>query len=73
MPLGQIRIDDADFPPEPTTCLRCGATAPMRFAGACPACTAELRSRIRNEAKAVEADYVPKANVTVNAVALKDD
>ena len=37
MPLGQIRVDPVDFPDEEMTCLRCGQTAPMRFAGACTA------------------------------------
>jgi hypothetical protein len=46
----------------------------MRFAGPCPECTEELRSRQQGEAREVEgAEYVPKMNVTPNAVALKDD
>jgi hypothetical protein len=55
------------------TCLRCGATARMRFAGACPACTEHLRATMRIDERAVDAEYVPKMNVTPNAVALKGD
>jgi len=73
MPLGQIRVAPDDFPPETHPCLRCGASAPMRFAGPCAACTAELRATMRSEGRAVDTEYVPKMNVTVNAVALKDD
>lgn len=73
MPLGQIRVDPDVFPPEPLPCLRCGTPAPMRFAGPCPACTAELRATMRREATTVATEYQPKMNVTVNAVALKDD
>jgi hypothetical protein len=37
-------------------------------------CRVELRSKMRNESRAVEvAEYEPKMNVTPNAVALKDD
>jgi hypothetical protein len=73
MPTGCIRVDDAAFPPIPMPCLRCGAEAPMRFAGPCPACAAELHERLRGEARDVgTAEYEPKMNVTPNAVALKD-
>ena len=72
MPLGQIRVDSADYPEIPMPCLRCGAEVPMRFAGACPACVAELRAAMSSEAQHVDAEYVPKMNVTPNAVALKD-
>ena len=55
------------------TCMRCGQEALMRFAGPCEACTAELRAKFRGEARVVDSEYVPKVNVTANAVALKDD
>jgi hypothetical protein len=46
----------------------------MRFAGLCDGCRAELRAALGNVARAVETvEYVPKRNVTPNAVALKDD
>jgi hypothetical protein len=72
MPLGQIRVDPVEFPDEAMPCLRCGQTAPMRFAGPCAACAAELRASMRGDAHSVDAEYVPKMNVTPNAVALKD-
>jgi hypothetical protein len=73
MPIGLIRVDPVDFPPEAQACLRCGREVPLPFAGPCPDCTGELRATMGNEARAVESDYVPKVNVTPNAVALKDD
>ena len=74
MPLGQLQVDDASFPAEPMTCLRCGAAAMLRFSGPCPACTEELHAKFATEARAVDgAEFEPKMNVTPNAVALKDD
>jgi hypothetical protein len=74
MPQGLIHFDVADFPPEPQPCLRCGETAELAFAGTCARCTGELRAAMGGEGRAVEgAAYVPKMNVTPNAVALKDD
>lgn len=74
MPLGLVHFDPAAFPPVLMPCLRCGAETMMVFAGPCPTCTQELRAKFQGEARAVEGDtYVPKMNVTPNAVALKDD
>jgi hypothetical protein len=74
MPLGLVHFDAADFPPEAQPCLRCGEATPLAFAGTCPRCTDELRATMGGEAREVEgAAYVPKMNVTPNAVALKDD
>jgi hypothetical protein len=57
-----------------TTCMRCGKPAQLRFAGPCPDCVAELDAKFPGVARDVEAEeYVPKVNVTANAVALKDD
>jgi NMD protein affecting ribosome stability and mRNA decay len=57
-----------------TTCMRCGKPARLRFAGPCPDCVAELDELFPGVAREVEAEeYVPKVNVTANAVALKDD
>ena len=40
----------------------------------CPDCRAGMRERLAGEAREVETtEYVPKMNVTPNAVALKDD
>ena len=72
MSSGLIVVDQEAFPPEPMPCLRCGKETPMRFAGPCPDCTAELRSKFAAVAKEVDTEYVPKMNVTPNAVALKD-
>ena len=72
MPLGYIRVDPADFPEVEMPCLRCGQPARLRFAGPCPACVAELRAEMHGDAHTVDAEYVPKMNVTPNAVALKD-
>jgi len=56
------------------TCPRCGAALDERFYGPCTSCRAELRSKFTGEGRVVEvAEYVPKMNVTPNAVALKDD
>jgi len=39
----------------------------------CDACVTELDAKYKGEARAVEAaEYVPKMNVTPNAVALKE-
>jgi hypothetical protein len=73
MPLGLVHFDPDTFPPEPMPCLRCGAEVEMRFAGPCPSCCQELHEKFAGEARAVETEYVPKMNVTPNAVALKDD
>lgn len=55
------------------TCPRCGEAVSARFYGPCDTCRDDLRARIGTEARAVEAEaYVPKMNVTPNAVALKD-
>jgi hypothetical protein len=46
----------------------------LRFAGPCPACAKGLRVKFQAEGRAVDGgEYVPKMNVTPNAVALKDD
>ena len=55
-------------------CPRCGASVSERFYGPCGSCRSELRAKFVTEARVVElAEYVPKMNVTPNAVALKDD
>jgi hypothetical protein len=74
MPLGLVHFDPDTFPPEAMPCLRCGAEAMLRFAGPCPACAEELRRTLQGVARAAaDGEYVPKMNVTPNAVALKDD
>ncbi len=57
-----------------SVCPRCAATHDGRFYGPCESCRAELRATLGNDGRDVEvAEYVPKMNVTPNAVALKDD
>jgi hypothetical protein len=67
-----IEVDPEFFPAEPMTCLRCGKQTAMRFSGPCAMCAAELRAQFRRDARAIDAEYEPKMNVTPNAVALKD-
>ena len=66
-----------DAPPSVTECPRCHRSldeAVDRFYGPCSACRAELRAAFLGEGRVVEvAEYVPKMNVTPNAVALRDD
>jgi hypothetical protein len=55
-------------------CPRCTIPVAETYYGPCRACRAELRSNLRREGRVIElAEYVPKMNVTPNAVALKDD
>ncbi|MUH52460.1 MAG: hypothetical protein F2789_14760 [Actinobacteria bacterium] len=56
------------------TCPRCSTDVNARFYGPCDDCRTQLRATLRGEAREIEvAEYVPKMNVTPNAVALKDD
>jgi hypothetical protein len=68
----------ATVPPEPPegdlsfACPRCRADVVEAAYGPCTRCRAELRSTLGGERRDVEVEYVPKMNVTPNAVALKD-
>ena len=74
MALGLVHFDPRSFPAELMPCLRCGAETMLRFAGPCAACAQELRSSFHGEARVIEGDdYVPKTNVTPNAIAVRDD
>lgn len=56
------------------TCPRCGEQVTARFYGPCDSCRLTLRAAFAGLEREVEvAEYVPKMNVTPNAVALKDD
>jgi len=56
------------------TCPRCGIQATESFYGPCTDCRTQLRNTLGGEKRQVDAaEYVPKVNVTPNAVALKDD
>ncbi|UDY36767.1 hypothetical protein [Dermatobacter hominis] len=62
-------------PPGPIefTCPRCQREATEPFYGPCSTCRTTLRAVMGGEAREVAAaDYVPKMNVTPNAVATKD-
>lgn len=70
--------EPVDAPKDPMAqCPRCSRdleVGAQRFYGPCADCRAELRAKFLGEAREVEvAEYVPKMNVTPNAVALKDD
>jgi len=55
-------------------CPRCRQTVTARFYGPCDTCRTDLRALLGVEAHDVEVDeYVPKMNVTPNAVAFRED
>ncbi len=55
-------------------CPRCAASVTERLYGPCSSCRGELRAKYLGEQREVEvAEYVPKMNVTPNAVALKEN
>lgn len=70
----------SELPPEPAegellsfTCPRCRLDVTEELYGPCGSCRTTLRVVVGGEARDVEtADYVPKMNVTPNAVATKD-
>lgn len=65
----------ADVSTEPQTfdCPRCTASVTEAFYGPCTSCREELRATLAGERREVTAaEYVPKMNVTPNAVATKD-
>jgi hypothetical protein len=56
------------------TCPRCATAVGETFYGPCTSCRTELRAKYLGEGRVVDVgEYVPKMNVTPNAVALKDD
>jgi hypothetical protein len=55
-------------------CPRCAGHVDEQFYGPCTSCRGQLRAKFVGEGRVVQvAEYVPKMNVTPNAVALKDD
>ena len=66
-------MDLSTLEPMKFTCPRCDATVEQRLYGPCVNCVAELHAKYPGVAREIEsADYVPKMNVTPNAVATKD-
>jgi hypothetical protein len=69
-----VPATDLDLSPLEMDCVRCGTPALMRFRGLCDACRDELHTKFARDGREMEVEeYVPKMNVTPNAVALKDD
>ncbi len=75
MGMGVLDVINAnDYPDVECGCPRCGAVVHQRFHGPCAACAESLREKFAASAQDIDkAEYVPKMNVTPNAVALKDD
>jgi hypothetical protein len=66
-------VDLATLEPMTVTCPRCSRSVQVRLYGPCAECVAELHAKYAGEAREVEtADYVPKMNVTPNAIATKE-
>ena len=56
------------------TCPRCAAECEVEYYGPCESCRTQLKATLGSAAvELAPAEYVPKMNVTPNAVALKDD
>lgn len=65
--------DDPDTETLQFGCPRCGSEVTEALYGPCSSCRATLRATIVADARQVdEAEYVPKMNVTPNAVASKE-
>jgi hypothetical protein len=72
-PIAPEVLVDVDLTPLEMSCMRCGRSEPMRFYGLCESCRAELQERFSRDARAIAVEeYVPKMNVTPNAVAVKE-
>ena len=66
-------MDLATLEPMTVTCPRCEAQVEQRLYGPCASCVAELHAKYPGVAREIETDdYVPKMNVTPNAVATKE-
>ncbi len=70
--MGNVLTDDVpeilDF-----TCPRCHLPTSQRYYGPCDRCVEVLKAtQTLNKQDAVVEDYIPKMNVTPNAVATKD-
>ena len=68
-----MSLTDPVPPTQTFACPRCGTEATEPWYGPCNACRSTLRAAYAGLARDVAvADYVPKMNVTPNAVATKD-
>ena len=66
-------MDLTTLEPMAVTCPRCGASVTQRLYGPCAECVVQLYAKYPGVAREIESeDYVPKMNVTPNAVATKD-
>lgn len=71
---GSLEIEDPGDADLAFTCPRCSTEVTARYYGPCDNCRQQLlesQHRVGGEVETPE--YVPKMNVTPNAVALKDD
>jgi len=72
-PVNDASVNDASLDIS-FECPRCHLAVAEEYYGPCHGCRVELRSTLGGEKRRVDAtEYVPKVNVTANAVALKDD
>jgi len=68
MTLGSLPEADIEV-----VCPRCGGSSLERFYGPCDSCRADLRATIsKDKTELTASEYVPKMNVTPNAVASKE-
>lgn len=69
--VGPVPDDDAAL--QPFDCPRCGTRVSERLWGPCSSCREDLRAMGGPGREVAAPAYVPKVNVTPNAVALRDD
>ena len=66
-------MNPSTLQPMTVTCPRCTTEVEQRLYGPCANCVAELYAKFPGVARVMDTeDYVPKMNVTPNAVATKD-
>ena len=68
-----MSLTDPVPPTQTFACPRCTTEVTEAWYGPCGSCRGELRANLTGEARQIDAgDYVPKMNVTPNAVASKE-
>ena len=66
-------MDLSTLEPMALTCPRCGSQVSQRLYGPCADCVTQLHAKFTGVARKIETeDYIPKMNVTPNAVATKE-